>query len=187
MGEVLPNMEFLDPKMQNLFRHCQNASFPLLFDLSGVKDRAYGIYDDCGLPQLRECLESFPDLIFIGHGPAFWSELGALREGESRLSYLRTPIDAEGAVVKLMRDYKNLWVDLSAGSGYYAMTRDIDFTKHFLNEFSDRIMFGTDICFAEAPKELLITLLNSLFHDGSLSLEKYEAITHTNAERLLGV
>lgn len=187
MGEVLPNMEFLDPKLQNLFHHCENASFPLLFDLSAMKNQAYGIYDDPGLPQLRTCLEKFPNLVFIGHGPAFWSELGTLREGEDRLSYLKTPIEAEGAVVKLMRDYKNLWVDLSAGSGYYAMTRDRNFAGKFMNEFSDRIMFGTDICFPVAPKELLIDFLRDFRDTGVLSEEKYEAITHKNAERLLGI
>lgn len=187
MGEVLPNMEFLDPKMQNLFHHCENASFPLLFDLSGMKNKAYGIYDDEGLPQLEKCLERFPNLVFIGHGPAFWSELGTLREGESRFSYLTTPIEREGAVVRLMREHKNLWVDLSAGSGYYAMTRDIDFAGRFMNEFWDRIMFGTDICFAEVPEQLLINLLSDFHRSGVLSDEKYEAITHKNAERLLGI
>jgi predicted TIM-barrel fold metal-dependent hydrolase len=187
MGEVLPNMEFLDPKLQNLFHHCENASFPVLFDLSAMKNEAYGIYDDPGLPQLRACLEKFPKLTFIGHGPAFWSELGTLREGEDRRVYIKTPIEAEGAVVKLMRDYPNLWVDLSAGSGYYAMTRDVEFTKLFMNEFWDRIMFGTDICFAKIPKYILIDLLKGFKADGVLSEEKFEAITHKNAERLIGL
>ena len=86
-----------------------------------------------------------------------------------------------------MRDHKNLWVDLSAGSGYFAITRDINFSRQFLNEFYDRIMFGTDICFATIPKYILIDLLNSFHEDGTLSDEKFEAITHGNAERLLGL
>ena len=187
MGEVLPNMEFRDPKMQNLFHHCEQAGFPLLFDCSGILGRDYGLYDDPGLPQLRASLEKFPNLCFIGHGPAFWSELGTLPEGADRCTYQETPIEKEGAVVKLMRDYPNLWVDLSARSGYSAMTRDIAFTRVFMNEFSDRIMFGTDICFAEKPKTILIDLLNEFHADGTLNDEKFEAITHRNAERLLNL
>ena len=187
MGEVLPNMAFCDPKMQNLFHHCEQVGFPLLFDCSAHQDESYGLYDDPGLPQLEKSLEKFPDLTFIGHGPAFWSELGTLRPGEDRRTYLHTPIEAEGAVVRLMREHKNLWVDLSAGSGYYAMTRDVAFTRKFMNEFWDRILFGTDICFAEIPEQLVIGLLNDFHADGTLSDEKYEAITHKNAERLLNI
>jgi len=187
MGEILPNMEFLDPKLQNLFKYCEQVGFPALFDLSARKNEHYGVYDDPGLPQLDKCLERFPNLVFIGHGPAFWSELGTIRPGEDRRSYLKTPIEKEGAVVRLMRDHGNMWVDLSAGSGYYAMTRDRAFSIKFLNEFSDRVLFGTDICFAEKPEALLIDFLNGLHADGSLSDEKFEAITHKNAERLLGI
>ena len=187
MGEVLPNMEFRDPKMQNLFYHCEKAQFPLLFDCSGIKGKHYGIYDDPGLPQLAASLEKFPKLVFIGHGPAFWSELGTLSPGADRCYYQYGPIEKEGAVVELMRRHPNLGVDLSASSGYYAMTRDLDFTRQFMEEFSDRILFGTDICFAQRPRELVIDLLEDFHADGTLSDGQYEAITHKNAERLLGL
>ena len=124
-------------------------------------------------------------MVFIGHGPVFWSELGTLAPGADRCYYQYGPIEKEGTVVELIHQYPNLWVDLSASSGYYAATRDIDFTRQFMNEFHDRIMFGTDICFARKPRELAIDLLEGLHADGMLSDEKYEAITHKNAERLL--
>ncbi len=187
MGEVLPNFDFFDPKMQNLYHHCEQANFPLLFDLSGHKNEGYGLYDDINLPQLRKALEKFPNLTFIGHGTAFWAELDKLKPNEIRKSYLTTPLKGEGVVVQYMRDYKNLWVDLSAGSGYYALTRDIEYAKKFLNEFWDRIMFGTDICFAKIPEDIVIDLLNNFHNSGVLSDEKYEAITHKNAERLLNI
>ena len=187
MGEVLPNMEFQDPKLQNLFYHCEKANLPLLFDCSGVKNREYGLYDDIGLPQLRASLEKFPNLIFIGHGPAFWAELEYIAPNGQREGWLTTPLKGEGAVPKYMREYKNLWVDLSANSGYCAMTRDIEYTKKFMNEFWDRILFGTDVCSADGNPKVLINLLNEFHQNGVLSDEKFEAITHKNAERLLGI
>ncbi len=187
MGEVLPNLPFFDPKMQNLYYHCEKAKFPLLFDISGNYNEGYGIYDDVNLPQLRSSLEKFPDLIFIGHGPAFWAELDLIKPNENRVCWSCSPMKGEGVVAKYLRDYKNLWIDLSAASGYYAMTRDIEYTKKFMNEFSDRIMFGTDICYAEKPRTILIDLIEQFRKDGVLSEEKYQAITHKNAERLLGL
>lgn len=185
LGEVLPKMEFRDPKMQNLFRHCERVGFPLLFDLSGGKEGSYGIYDDAGLPQLEKCLNSFPDLVFIGHGPAFWAELGSLRNKEDRFGYPNYPIDAPGSVPRLLRKYPNLWVDLSAGSGSIAMYRDKEYSVSFLNEFSDRIMFGTDICFANDPGYGMTDYLISLKETGKLPEEKFEAIAYKNAKRLL--
>lgn len=187
MGEVMPNMSFENPKLQNLFYHCEKANLPLLFDCSGDKDKYYGLYDDIGLPKLRASLEKFPSLIFIGHGPAFWAELDALDPQGERERWLTTPLKGEGAVPKLMREHKNLWVDLSAGSGYCAITRDIEYSKKFLNEFWDRILFGTDICYANRTPKTLIPLLNEFRKNGDLSEEKYQAILHKNAERLLGL
>ena len=47
-----------------------------------------------------------------------------------------------GAVVRLMRQYPNLWADLSpaAGSGYNALARDPDYAVKFLHEFQDRLV-----------------------------------------------
>lgn len=186
MGEFMPNLPWDDPRIQNLLHHTEAAGLPLLFDITGRRNYGYGLYDDPGLPQLEACLERFPNLIFIGHGPAFWAEIGTLRNPEDRHGYPKYDIDAEGRVAELLRTYPNLWFDLSAGSGYNAMTRNEEYTVRFLNEFSDRAMFGTDICYASQEVhigELLIRLRD----EGKLSPETFEAIAHGNAERLLGL
>lgn len=178
LGEVLPNMAFNDPKLQNLFRNCEQAKWPLLFDCSGDRNYEYGLWDDPGLPMLDASLSKFPNLIFIGHGPGFWKEIAP-----SDCSV--GPINKDGAVARLMKDHPNMWVDLSANSGFTAMTRDIEYTKYFFNEFWDRILFGTDICYPRIPHYDMISLIEGFHNDGIISDEKYEAITHKNAERLL--
>ena len=59
IGEVMPNMPFLHPLMQNLFKHVQDVGFPLIFDSTDRIGGAYGLYDDAGLPQLEKCLRKF--------------------------------------------------------------------------------------------------------------------------------
>ncbi len=185
IGEVMPNMEWKDPKMQNLLRCAEKAGLPLLFDMTACLGCEYGIYDDPGMPQLEACLDRFPDLIFIGHGPAFWAEISTLREESDRRKYHPNyPIIAEGRVAYLMRRYKNLWVDLSAGSGANAMMRDMTYAGQFMREFSDRILFGTDICYPDQkvpqPK-ILFTLLDN----GSITQDMFDDIARRNAYRLL--
>ena len=186
VGEVLPRMEFDDPKMQNLYRASQLAQLPLLFDMNSDPNRPYGLYDDPGLVKLRSCLEKFPDLVFIGHGPGFWAEFGTLRKPEDRFDYIYYGIDDEGMIPKLMREYPNLYVDLSAGSGYTAITRDLDYTQKFFAEFPDRILFGTDICFADQLAEQP-AFMRKMLAEKRISQENFRKIAYENAEKLLGL
>mgnify|MGYP000346850352 CR=1 FL=1 len=57
----------------------------------------------------------------------------------------RGPVREGGRLVCLMRNYKNLYADLSANSGGCAIMRDEKFGLQFLEEFQDRLMFGTDM------------------------------------------
>ena len=42
VGEVMPNLPWEDARMQNLLRCVQKAQLPLIFDMTGCKDYAYG-------------------------------------------------------------------------------------------------------------------------------------------------
>jgi hypothetical protein len=108
----------------------------------------YGLYDDSGLPQLEKCLQRFPGLTILGHGAAFWSEIGQLEAINDRGGYPNYPIKNEGRVPELLRKYENLWGDISAGSGYNALACDREYAIKFLTEFQDKLCFGTDICYA---------------------------------------
>ena len=110
----------------------------------------------------------------------------ALRDERDRLGYPDYPVFREGRVAYLMRNYPNLWVDLSAGSGANAMLRDMAYAGEFMREFSDRILFGTDICFHDQKvrqPEILYTLRDS----GSITGEMFENIARLNAYRLLKI
>ncbi len=44
----------------------------------------------------------------------------------------------------MLRQYPNLYADLSAGSGLNALQRDPEFAKDFLLEFQDRLLYARD-------------------------------------------
>ena len=186
IGEVMPNLPWSDPRMQNLLYHAEKAGFPLLFDMTGRLNSGYGIYDDPGMPQLEKCLARFPKLLFIGHGPAFWAEIAALREPADRLGYPSYPVEKEGRIAQLLRAYPNLAVDLSAGSGENALLRDPGYAVSFLNEFAGRVMFGTDICTKHNRYQTAQFLLD-LRAAGQLSSAVFDGIARENAQRLLGL
>ena len=185
VGEVMPNMPFLDPLVQNLFRHVEGEGLPLTFDMSTRIGGAYGLFDEPGLPQLEDCLKRFEDLVFLGHGPPFWAEISKLRDPSERSGYPGGPVD-EGRVPELMRRYDNLWGDLSAYSGYNALARDMEYAAEFLEEFEDRLLFGTDICAPDTPL-WLPPLLRQMRETGAIGRRTYRKIARKNAQRLLSL
>lgn len=186
VGEVMPNLPFLDPRCQNLFRHIAAVGLPFTFDIAARIGGRYGFYDDPGLPQLDATLRNHPALKVFAHGPAFWAEMGTLDKPDDRAGYPAYPIRAEGAVPKLFRRYPNLYGDLSAGSGFNALARDPAHAVRFLNEFQDRLMFGTDICFATQQLPLAGFLLK-LRDGGGVSENVFRKIARENAIRVLGL
>jgi len=157
IGEVMPNVPLRDPMVQNLFKHAQDAGLPVTFDGSDQIGGDFGLYDDPGMPQLEHTLQRFPQLVILAHGLVFWTEIGRLDTPAQRKTTFRPdgaqvgfnpptgPITEEGVAPKLLRRYPNLYGDLSARSGYNAISRDPEFGIEFMEEFQDRLCFGTDI------------------------------------------
>lgn len=193
LSEQIANISLDDKRMLNLFKHCEmcNMSVTLHF---GKEEYDYGVVDDLHLPKLEKVLKMFPNLKIIGHSVRFWSELDADVTEETRDSYPTGKVVNEGQVAKLMRKYKNLYCDLSSLSGYKAMTRDEEYTYKFMEEFSDRILFATDIHDPENinpqnPSYEMLNLsafLDKICEEGHISYETYEKICRKNALKLLG-
>lgn len=94
-----------------------------------------------------------------GHGTVFWSEIGILKTPADRMKYPSYPVEKEGIIPQLFRRYPNLYGDLSAKSGFNAISRDPEYGIKFLNEFQDRLFFGTDICYPDTPVPLIDLLI----------------------------
>ena len=195
LGEVMPNLPVMHPLVQNLFKHAEAVGFPVIFDGSDQLTGDFGLYDDPGLPQLEHTLQKFPKLIILGHGPTFWNELGRLETPGQRSTvfgpdgfqasgfYPRGPIEEEGVAPKLMRRYPNLYGDLS---DVHAWSRDPDFGAHFMEEFQDRLLFGTDICFFEHKIEHA-DILSAWRESGRISDTVFNKLARENVIKLLGL
>lgn len=197
LGEVMLNVPMMDPMVQNLFKHAEKVGLPVITDGSDQVGGDFGLYDDPGLPQLEHTLQRFPNLIMLGHGPTFWAEIARLETpGERAIIFgpdggqvgllPQGPIKEEGVMPKLLRRYPNLYGDLSDGSPANALSRDPDYGPKFVNEFQDRLLFGTDLCGPGTPVPIADLLIE--WRDaGKISQEVFNKVARENAIKLLGL
>ena len=188
LGEFLPKMDFDDPLCMNLYCQAGKFKMPVLFDMQD-HPYGYGVRDNYGLPKLEHALQECPETIFIGHGPTFWAEISADVPADNRSGYPKGPVALGGAVPRLMRKYPNLWVDISAGSGYNALTRDPKFGLEFLNEFQDKLMFGTDSCLRSDANIVYpnVAFIRNLRQNKKLSDTALDKIEWKNSAYLLNL
>jgi predicted TIM-barrel fold metal-dependent hydrolase len=78
-------------------------------------------------------------------------------------------------IEQLLTKHKNLYCDISAGSGCRALSRDLDYTYRLICRFPDRFLYARDY-FDNAHQELIEKL--------SLPQDVLELLMHGNAERL---
>lgn len=184
VGEICANLYFDDPFVENLFYHCEKCEMPVIFHIGSRVGGCYGLVDELGLYRLEKELKKFPKLKFLGHSLCFWSEISADVNNENRDKYSTGKV-VPGRVVELMRKYPNLLGDLSAVSGYNALTRDPEFAYSFIEEFQERLFFGTDIDNPHQDMKLSFWMDEAL-KNSKISLKAYTKVSRENALKLLG-
>jgi len=171
-GEHINELAFDDIRNKVIYAKCDEYGLPLDFEINSRY-----CYDEVGLPRLEACLKEFKNVKWCGHGPGFWS---AISGDDPRSGYPKGPIVPDGALDRLLSEYNNLYADISAGSGYNALTRDPEFTIGFIERHWRKLLWGSDYMGHNQPipqVEWLVKL--------DVSPEIRYAIASGNASRVL--
>ena len=187
VGELQAHMMIDDPRALGLFMHCEKKNFPVTIHF-GEPYVGQGLIDDIGLVRLEKVLQQFPKLTVLGHAASFWSEISADVTEEVRHTFVKGPLVREGRIAQLLRKYPNLICDISAMSGYNALSRDLEYTYEFIDAFYEQIVFATDISSEHTINRssvLLTNLLDEGYRSGNISEKAYRSICRENALRLL--
>ena len=196
VGEIMLNVPVMDPMVQNLFKHAEAVGLPVTCDGSDRVGGDFGLYDEPGLPQLEHTLQRFPNLIMLGHGPTIWAEISSVKIPACRKPAFfpngnqtpwhpaAGPVREEGVLQHLLRTYPNFYGELS--DAYNALSRDEYYGPKFLNEFQDRLFFGTDCCHPDMPFKTHELLLDWRAK-GKISEPVFRKIAHDNAVKFLGL
>lgn len=186
IGEVTANIPMDDNRVVNLFKQCGNFGMPVLFHGTGPGRGVYGLYDEVGSPRLERLAQEASNTTIVGHGPGFWAEIDGNITLKNKYIYTKGPIRKEGSLVRLLREYPNLYADISANSGFNAISRDKDYGVKFLNEFQDKILYGSDVCYGDKEGRMpQLSYLRELLDNGLISREVFNKITGGNALKIL--
>ena len=180
-SELKVRMMFDDPDAIRLYRFCGEHKLPITIHLDYPIDQGRGNYPrpnwwyGGSLDALERALVACPETVFIGHAPGFWAHISG-DDAYEREYYPAGPVAPGGRLPQMLRHYRNLYADLSAGSALNAISRDPQFGERFLIEFQDKLLFGRDYFDTR-----LIDFLNQL----NLPGEAFDKIAYQNAQRLL--
>lgn len=137
-GEHINSLAFDDKRNKTIYARCDEYGLPLVFEIN----RDY-CWDDTRLSRLEGFLQEFPNVKFVGHGPGFWAAISG--DYDAQGGYPTGPVTPGGPIDRLLAEYDNLYADISAHSGYNALTRDPEFTLGFVERHWRKMLFGTDI------------------------------------------
>ena len=185
-GELTARIRWDHPAMRALLGACEEVGFPLIFHSITADVSSYGVIDEIGLPGLESVLRDFPELVVVGHSPGFWSEVSGNLTLPEKTTHAEGPIRPGGAVLRLMRNYPNLHGDLSAGSGFTAISRDTEFGLRFIEEFGERLFFGLD-CNKPDCNTGLLEWMNQHHSAHSISDAHFEGVMGGNIARILNI
>ena len=179
-GELKLRMMYDNPDALRMFRFCGEHGLPVTvhidyeLDTGGKYPRPSWWYGG-GIQAFERAVRACPETIFLGHAPGFWAHISNDDQFD-KVTYPLGKVVPGGKVVQMLRQYPNLYADLSAGSGINALKRDSEFAKDLFLEFQDRLLYGRD-CFDNQHQEFL----NSLDLPGEVLAKIYAG----NAQKLV--
>ena len=135
IGEQKFGVEADSPHLEAIAALAAEFKVPVLLHFQ------HGMYN-LGIERFHKVLEKFPRVNFIGHAQTWWGNIDKLHSQDAM--YPQGKVTPGGLTDRLLTDYPNMFVDLSAGSGLNALIRDEDHTRAFLDRHQDKLMFGSD-------------------------------------------
>jgi predicted TIM-barrel fold metal-dependent hydrolase len=137
IGEQKFGVDCDSPAMERIYRLAADYRVPILMHWQ-VKMYNYGF------DRFYKILEKYPQTIFIGHAQTWWANIDKDYRDDASNLYPKGPVTPGGLTDRYLRDYENMYGDLSAGSGLNALKRDEAHARAFLEGHQDKLMYGSD-------------------------------------------
>ncbi len=176
-GEHKIELKVDNPESKEIYALCGELGLPVLLHMDRVHNP--------DIEAFEKVVQEYPETVFIAHGPGWWREVSA--EVDKAVDYPKGKVVPGGRADVMLREYRNVYGDISAGSGLNALQRDPEFAEDFVARSWRKLLYGSDFPCLDGegkqfgPDKLHLNLLKSL----KLNDEVFQAITGNNTRRLL--
>ena len=137
IGEQKFGVECDSAAMQRLYQLAEAYHVPILMHWQ-VASYNYGF------ERFHRMLEKYPRVNFIGHAQTWWANIMQGYVDNPKALYPTGPVTPGGLTDRYLKDYPNMFADLSAGSGETAFKRDPDHARAFITRHQDKLLYGSD-------------------------------------------
>lgn len=138
VGEQKEQVPLNDKRVEAVIALCDELDWPITLHF---QDGANGFNQ--GLAEhLETYLKRYQKVRIIGHAQTWWANISGDASPDNL--YPKGPVKPGGLLDRLLQEYPNVYGDLSAGSGYNALTRDEEFTASFLDRNHAKLLYGSD-------------------------------------------
>ena len=137
IGEQKFGVECDSPGSQKLYKLAEAYRVPILMHWQA------GSYN-LGFDRFYKMLERYPKVNFVGHAQTWWANIDKANVDNPKALYPNGKVTAGGLTDRYLRDYPNMFADLSAGSGENAFKRDPDHARGFFERHQDKLLYGSD-------------------------------------------
>ncbi len=186
VGEQKEHVPLNDSRIEGLIALCDEFNWPITIHFQdGAKGYNQGLAE-----HLETYLKRYQRVRIIGHAQTWWANISADVPAPTDTLYPKGPVKPGGLLDRLMGEYPNLYADLSAGSGFNALSRDEDFTGGFLERNRKQLLFGCDcpcrdgkgenfkgMCYSTRLQEFLRRMISDQ--------EALDDVLYKNAQRAL--
>ena len=124
-------------EMQKLYKLAEAYRVPILMHWQA------GSYN-YGFDRFHTMLKKYPKVNFIGHAQTWWANIDKANVDNPKALYPKGKVSPGGLTDRYLRDYPNMFGDLSAGSGENAFKRDPENAREFFKRHQDKLLFGSD-------------------------------------------
>jgi len=182
IGEQKEHLPLNDRRVERVIALCDELNWPITIHF---QDGANG-YNQGLAEHLETYLKRYKRVRIIGHAQTWWANISAGVPPATSTLYPTGPVKPGGLLDRLLSKYPNLYADMSAGSGYNALTRDKDFTARFIERHPKQMLFGSDCPCSDGKGTnfkgtCYSTQLRSLIDELVSDVETRKAILHDNA------
>lgn len=140
IGEQKEHLPLNDPRVEAVIALCDELDWPITIHFQDG-ERGY----NQGLAEhLDGYLKKYRRVRIIGHAQTWWANISADVPSPTETLYPKGSVKPGGVLDRLLGEYPNLYADLSAGSGFNALSRDEDFTAGFIERHPKQLLFGSD-------------------------------------------